>query len=90
VHRAALPAPPQPAATTEVERSTRHRRVLIDASAGFETAAVYDRAALAAGTRITGPAIVEQADTTTLIPAGWRCRVAEAGHLLIEPSEPHA
>jgi N-methylhydantoinase A/oxoprolinase/acetone carboxylase beta subunit len=60
---------------------------LIDAAAGFETAAVYDRAALAAETRIPGPAIIEQPDTTTLIPAGWCCQVAEAGHLLIEPTE---
>ena len=90
VHRVVLPAPalatPVPAAGAG--RPKRHRLVLIDAAAGFETAAVYDRATLAAETRIAGPAIVEQADTTTLIPTGWYCRAAEAGHLLIEPTEP--
>jgi N-methylhydantoinase A/oxoprolinase/acetone carboxylase beta subunit len=88
VHRATLPAQAAPVSAAGVGRPKRQRSVLIDAAAGFETAAVYDRTALAAETRIAGPAIVEQADTTTLIPAGWRCRVAEAGHLLIEPTEP--
>ena len=88
VHRVTLPAPAQatPVPATGAGRAKRQRSVLIDAAAGFETAAVYDRAALAAESRIAGPAIIEQADTTTLIPCGWCCRVAEAGHLLIAPT----
>jgi N-methylhydantoinase A/oxoprolinase/acetone carboxylase beta subunit len=88
VHRVTLPAPARGASVpaTGVGRAKRHRSVLIDVTAGFETAAVYDRTALAAESRIAGPAIVEQADTTTLIPSGWCCRVAEAGHLLIAPT----
>jgi N-methylhydantoinase A/oxoprolinase/acetone carboxylase beta subunit len=90
VHRVALPAPAQaaPVPAPPAGSPKGHRSVLIDATAGFEAATVFDRAALAAKTCIAGPAIVEQADTTTLIPAGWCCRVAEAGHLLIEPTEP--
>jgi N-methylhydantoinase A/oxoprolinase/acetone carboxylase beta subunit len=92
VHRVTLPAPPYapPAPASGAVRSKRHRKVLIDAASGFETAAVHDRAALAPTSCFAGPAIVEQPDTTTLIPAGWRCTVAATGHLLIEPLKPNA
>jgi N-methylhydantoinase A/oxoprolinase/acetone carboxylase beta subunit len=51
---------------------------------GFETFSIYDRAALAAGATIDGPAITEQSDTTTVVPRGWRCRAGEGTRLLIE------
>ena len=64
---------------------TGSRPILTDAAAGFETAAIYNRAGLAAGAVFDGPAIVEQADTTTVVPRGWRCRIHAAGGLLLEP-----
>jgi N-methylhydantoinase A/oxoprolinase/acetone carboxylase beta subunit len=63
------------------------RRVLIDPAIGFETATVYDRASLVPGREFFGPAIVEQPDTTTLVPIGWRCRAENGGNLLLEPTE---
>jgi N-methylhydantoinase A/oxoprolinase/acetone carboxylase beta subunit len=50
------------------------RAILI--ASGPVTARVWDRAFLAAGATLDGPAIVEQADTTTLIEPGWRGVVA--------------
>ena len=41
----------------------------------------YRRSALRAGHRIEGPAIVEQPDTTTAIPPGWRARVDRYANL---------
>ena len=38
---------------------------------------------MAPGLEIRGPAIVEQADTTTLIEPGWRATVAAQGTLII-------
>ena len=38
---------------------------------------VYVRADLAAGARLQGPAIVDQLDSTTLVPPGWRAEVDE-------------
>ena len=38
----------------------------------------------AVGAEIAGPAIVEQADTTTLVEPGWRARVDADGTLLLE------
>lgn len=47
------------------------------------TAAVHQRAALVAGTRLTGPSIVEQMDTTTLLPPGWTALVLPSGAMTL-------
>ena len=44
---------------------------------------VYERAALPVGARFAGPAIVEQADTTTVVHPGWNVLVDEAAQLVI-------
>jgi N-methylhydantoinase A len=44
----------------------------------------YRRGELAPGASLPGPALVIEAQTTTLVPRGWRCRVAGAGHLFLE------
>jgi N-methylhydantoinase A len=44
---------------------------------------VYDRARLAAGHRIAGPAVVEQFDSTTLLHPGQEAQVDELGLLVI-------
>ncbi|MFL5284965.1 MAG: hydantoinase/oxoprolinase family protein [Rhodopila sp.] len=46
-------------------------------------AAIYVREALPSGMTFTGPAIVEQADTTTLVEPGWRGTVLPNGNLLL-------
>jgi len=50
----------------------------------FVDAMVYDREQLPAGAAFDGPAIVEQYDTTTWIPSGWRAQADAAGNLLLE------
>jgi N-methylhydantoinase A len=50
------------------------------------TAQVYERAALALGQRIAGPAIIDQMDTTTWIPQGWSAQVEPSGALVLERS----
>jgi N-methylhydantoinase A/oxoprolinase/acetone carboxylase beta subunit len=47
----------------------------------FVPTAIYERARLPRGARLTGPAIVEQSDTTTVIPPGVTALVDEAGTL---------
>jgi N-methylhydantoinase A len=47
-------------------------------------ALVYHRRDLRAGQHLDGPAIVEQEDTTTLVPAGLRATVDAVGNLVIE------
>jgi N-methylhydantoinase A len=48
----------------------------------FEVA-VHERHDLALAQRIDGPAIVNQMDTTTLIPEGWHAETVESGALLV-------
>jgi len=48
---------------------------------GFVPTAIYERTRLPLGARLTGPAIVEQSDTTTVIPPGVTALVDEAGNL---------
>lgn len=45
---------------------------------------VYDRTNLGAGARISGPAIIEQYDTTTFITPGWTVDVDDFGNLVAE------
>lgn len=52
-------------------------------SAEFANAYVYDRARLGAHDRITGPAIVEQYDSTTVVLADQALTVDDFGNLLI-------
>ena len=53
----------------------------------------YDRAALRAGNRLQGPAIVNQYDSTTVIPPGLEARVDRFGNIVIDvgaSAEAHA
>ena len=43
----------------------------------------YDRAALKAGTELEGPAIVNQYDSTTVIPPGLTARIDRCGNIVI-------
>ncbi len=47
-------------------------------------ASVRSRASLVEGATLAGPAIVNQMDTTTLIPPGWQARPIRSGALVLE------
>ena len=49
--------------------------------------AIYDRLALPSGTKISGPAILTQPDTTVLIEPHLQGRVDRFGNTIIEPQE---
>jgi N-methylhydantoinase A len=46
-------------------------------------AAIYERADLHPGQPIVGPAIINQMDTTSLIPEGWQARTVASGALVL-------
>jgi len=52
------------------------------------SAAVIDRSAMGTDEIIAGPAIINQMDTTTLVPAGWQARRIAAGALVLERTAP--
>jgi N-methylhydantoinase A len=68
-----------PGAAAPVARATR--RIWLDGRPA--EARVFDRAALGHGARLEGPAVVEQPDTTVLLPGGHVGEVDRFGNLII-------
>jgi len=60
------------------------RRVFFEMAGGFRDTPVYLRKDLPVGATLTGPAIVEQLDTTTVIPTGVRARVDEYLNIIMD------
>ncbi|MGE0629110.1 MAG: hydantoinase/oxoprolinase family protein [Hyphomicrobiaceae bacterium] len=79
-----VPRQEPPPATAEPPGAVRKgmRQVHFGAGAATE-AAVYERDKLGIGTRIDGPAIVEQFDATTVLPPGWSARVDAYRNLIL-------
>ncbi|GAA2066885.1 hydantoinase/oxoprolinase family protein [Williamsia deligens] len=61
----------------------RESQVWMDGA--YATAGIYDRAALLAGNVVTGPAIVTEMDSTTLVLSGHAATVDPSGCLIIRP-----
>jgi len=56
---------------------------------GAEHAApVFDRTALLAGDRIPGPALVREANATTVIEPGWTAEITRRNHMLLRRTQP--
>ena len=55
---------------------------------GSQHTAVYDRARLKSGARILGPAIVIEANATTVVEPGWAAEVTRRDHLVLNRVEP--
>jgi N-methylhydantoinase A len=64
-------------------RGRTSRRRVFFAGAGWKTCPCVERDQLGAGAVVTGPAIVEQLDATTVIPPGQRAMVDRTGNLVI-------
>ena len=60
------------------------RRVYFEEAGGFTECDTYERSSLAAGNIITGPAVIEQMDTTSVIPPGETAKVDRHGTLIVE------
>src|SRR3989442_592288 len=59
-------------------------RAYVPQAHGYVDTPVYDRYALAAGARLAGPAIVEERESTTVLPPGASASVDEYANLLVE------
>jgi N-methylhydantoinase A len=73
---------PEPPAAALVDR-----RPVVFASDGGATEAdtpFYDREGLRAGNVIVGPAVIEQLDSTTVVPPGMPARVGADGAIIID------
>jgi N-methylhydantoinase A len=68
-------------------RPGAHRKVWFEDGADYVETPIYDRADLAAGQQVDGPAIVEQLDTTTVVPPGWTATTDTLGVLTLRAKE---
>jgi N-methylhydantoinase A len=68
--------------------SAESRPVHFDASGTAVDTPVYLRDELPAGATIEGPATIDQLDSTTLVPPGWRAAVDEWLNIRMDRSEP--
>jgi N-methylhydantoinase A/oxoprolinase/acetone carboxylase beta subunit len=59
------------------------RRAWFPETGGWTDCAVYDRYALAPGARLEGPAIVEERESTSVLPPGTSAAVDEYANLLV-------
>ncbi|WP_366657453.1 hydantoinase/oxoprolinase family protein [Fodinicurvata sp. EGI_FJ10296] len=82
---AIAPATPLPAAAhapADGDGRTGERPVWFK-STGVTATPVYDRSRLPAGTRLEGPALLEQMDSTTVVPPGMTARLAASGDIVM-------
>ncbi|GIW05558.1 MAG: 5-oxoprolinase [Dehalococcoidia bacterium] len=77
-----LPAAPSSSGALPEARPVAARQVYFDGD-GWVTASIYERDGLVAGASFDGPAIVEQYDTTTLVPPRHHAVVHPSGSLII-------
>jgi N-methylhydantoinase A len=75
------PVPPSPASP---ETAAKGRRQVHFGDKGASETTIFERDKLNIGARVSGPAIVEQFDATTVIPPGWSGRVDGYRNLILE------
>ena len=78
-----IPVPEEREPQMRVGEGDVSGRRTIDVKGRRHDAGVYQRGALGRGQQIAGPAILEQPDTTTIIPTGWVATVDRFGNLVI-------
>jgi 5-oxoprolinase (ATP-hydrolysing) len=76
----AIPADPEPLPAT-LGTSSGHRRACF--AGRFREVPVYERADLAPGARFTGPALVFERHSATVVGEGWQGRVDGVGALVL-------
>jgi len=77
-----LPAP-VPARVAASGEAKPIGTALVHFQAASRDTPLFRRDDLAAGVRLSGPAIVTQLDSTTLVPPGWVAEVHESGSILL-------
>src|SRR5690606_37901238 len=65
-------------------------RVRIFTGGEWREAPLYRREDLAPGARVEGPAIIAEANATTVVEPEWRAAVTRLNHLVLERAKPRA
>lgn len=72
------------AADRAVYRTAGTRRVYFPETGGFTECPTYDRSQLACGQTITGPAVIQEKETATILLPGDEATVSKHGNILID------
>ncbi|HWP76533.1 MAG TPA: hydantoinase/oxoprolinase family protein [Methylomirabilota bacterium] len=81
-HRGRL-RPPVPRREARVSGPSSRRPMFFEPRRGFVDCPAYERAALVKGQRITGPAVVEDRDSTAVVPPRWTATTDHVGNLVL-------
>ncbi|WP_226575733.1 hydantoinase/oxoprolinase family protein [Acuticoccus sediminis] len=81
IHRAGHGGAGEVPEAQHAPRATTTRRIVLPGYEAGVEARVVDRQSIAAGDTLEGPLVIEQADTTTLVPPGWRVTAIASGIL---------
>ncbi len=85
IHRSQGPEVSVPIAAEQADQDPlKKRRTVIFEMGKNAEIDILDRSCLAVGSSIDGPAIIEQADTTTVLHVGWTATVIESGELVLK------
>jgi N-methylhydantoinase A len=79
--------PPRWTVTTGIAPRSE-RPVFFRESGGAVSTRVFDRESLAVDQPILGPAIIEEWNSTTLVPPGWVAHTDQEGNLVLTRQEP--
>jgi N-methylhydantoinase A len=63
------------------------RQAYFESTGGYVDTDIYERSSLGSGTNINGPAIVQQMDSTVMIPPKMDATVDDIGNIIIEVSD---
>jgi N-methylhydantoinase A len=83
--RTALSKAPPSAARGEAPLAVGRRRVHFADHGGFVECPIYERESLQPAHQLRGPLIVEQMDTTSVVPPDWVCTVDQRLNLILDP-----
>jgi N-methylhydantoinase A len=75
--------PPDRAQTKTKPIPYEHRLVHLDAQFGFQTVPIYDGNEMRPGHELTGPALIEERNTTILVGPGDRLEIDSSDNFLI-------
>jgi N-methylhydantoinase A len=69
---------------TEPSAPLSSRPVYFRQAGGYVETAIFDRETLALGQNVSGPAIIQEWTSTTLVPPGWSARADHLGNIVLD------
>ena len=85
VDAASRPPAPAPPSRAAAGRPARRRHAYFGAGASAVETSIYEGGELAPGSHVDGPAIIEEATSTLVVPPDAALRISPGGHYLLTP-----